>query len=85
LADYACGAIQRRVFRLGIEVPDRTSAGAVPHSTTVLTDGALNLGKSTLDVTVTGTATIVMFLKLSTFSQNIKAVQNLKRILNSFF
>ena len=49
----SCGAIQRRVFRLGIEVPDRTSAGAVPHSTPILTDGALNLGKSTLDVVVT--------------------------------
>jgi len=40
-------------------------AGAVPHSTPVLTDGVLNLGKSTLDVKVTGTATFVMFLSYS--------------------
>ncbi|BDZ30126.1 hypothetical protein MH1LPH_05920 [Lactiplantibacillus brownii] len=34
--------------RLGIEASDRTLAGAVPHSTPILTDGALNLGESTL-------------------------------------
>ncbi|MFC6295180.1 hypothetical protein ACFQH1_08190 [Lactiplantibacillus daoliensis] len=34
-------------YRLGIEAPDRPLAGAVPHSTPILTDGALNLDKST--------------------------------------
>jgi len=53
--------------RLGIEAADRTLAGAVPHSTTILADGVLNLGKSTLDVTTAGTATFVMFLSLSAF------------------
>jgi len=43
-------------------------AGAVPHSTPVLTDGALNLGESTLDVVVTGTGTFGMLLSFSTFS-----------------
>ena len=33
-----------------------------------LADGALNLDNSTLDVTVTGTATVVMLLVLSNFS-----------------
>ncbi len=44
-------------YRLGIEASDRTLAGAVPHSTPVLTDGALNLDKATLDVNVTSTVT----------------------------
>ncbi|BDZ30809.1 hypothetical protein MH1LPH_12750 [Lactiplantibacillus brownii] len=43
-------------------------AGAVPHSTPILTDGALNLGESTLGLWVTGTTTFVMLLSLSTFS-----------------
>ncbi|BDZ31828.1 hypothetical protein MH1LPH_22940 [Lactiplantibacillus brownii] len=33
-------------YRLGIEASDRTLAGAAPHSTPILTDGALNLGES---------------------------------------
>ncbi|BDZ31878.1 hypothetical protein MH1LPH_23440 [Lactiplantibacillus brownii] len=55
-------------YRLGIEASDRTLAGAVPHSTPILIDGALNLGKSTLGLWVTGTTTFVMLLSLSTFS-----------------
>jgi len=54
--------------RLGIEASDRTLAGAVPHSTPVLTDGALNLDKSTLDMMVTGTGTFVRLLSLLTLS-----------------
>jgi len=38
-------------------MPDHTLAGAVPHSTPVLTDGALNLDKATLDVNVTSAVT----------------------------
>jgi len=53
-------------YRLGIEASDRPLAGTVPHSIPILTDGALSLGKSTLDVTVTGTGTFVMLLLLST-------------------
>jgi len=53
-------------YRLGIEAADRPLAGAVPHSTPILTDGALNLGESTLGVT--GTAIFVMLLSLSTFN-----------------
>jgi len=49
-------------------------AGAVPHSTPILTDGALNLGESTLGVT--GTAIFVMLLSLSTFNyQKIERIQ----------
>jgi len=55
--------------RLGIEAADCTLAGAVPHSTPVLTDGALNL---VIDVMVTGTTTFVMFLSLSIFSNWLK-------------
>ncbi len=54
-------------YRLGIEASDRTLAGAVRHSTPILTDGALHLDESTLDVMVTDTAPFVMLLSLSTF------------------
>ncbi|BDZ31644.1 hypothetical protein MH1LPH_21100 [Lactiplantibacillus brownii] len=64
--------------RLGIEASDRTLAGAVPHSTPILTDGALNLGKSILGLWVTDTTTFVVLLSLSTFrfiAKNEKATK----------
>jgi len=48
-------------------------AGAVPHSTPILTDGALNLDKSALDVNVTDTA---IFLCLSTLLLNSIIVES---------
>jgi len=57
-------------------------AGAVPHSTPILTDGALKLGGATLDVRVTGIATFVMLLSLSTFSNQVKNRLKSLRILS---
>ncbi len=68
-------------YRLGIETPDRAVAGDVPHSTPILTDGALNLGESTLDVTVTGIAIFVcVFAKKRPQFVGIESLDRLIRL-----
>jgi len=66
-------------------VPDRTSAGAIPHSKPILTDGAQNLGESFLDVTVTGTAISVMLLSSTTFRSLTAVVAGNKKGANTTY